>query len=66
MDTLLVISDDGEVVLVAADPAGLREIARFQAIEGKTWNHPVVADGLLLVRNDEEAACYELAAGAGE
>jgi outer membrane protein assembly factor BamB len=60
MDTLLVVSDDGEVVLVAADPAGLREITRFQAIQGKTWNHPVVADGLLLVRNDEEAACYEL------
>jgi outer membrane protein assembly factor BamB len=61
MDTLLIISDEGEVVLVAADPTGLREIARFKALQGKTWNHPVVADGVLLVRNAEEAACYELA-----
>ena len=59
-DTLLVISDEGEVVLVAADPAGLREISRFKALEGKTWNHPVVTDGVLLVRNAEEAACYDL------
>ncbi len=60
MGTLLITTDEGEVVLVAADPAGLREIARFKALEGKTWNHPVVADGVLLVRNAEEAACYEL------
>jgi hypothetical protein len=60
MDTLLVITDDGDAVLVAADPAALREIARFKALQGKTWNHPVVADGLLLVRNAEEAACYEV------
>jgi len=62
MDTLLVISDEGEVVLVAADPSGLREIARIKALQGKTWNHPVVADGVLLVRNAEETACYEVSA----
>jgi outer membrane protein assembly factor BamB len=60
MDTLLVSAESGEVVLVAADPKGLHELARLEALHGKTWNHPVVADGMLLVRNDEEAACYEL------
>ena len=45
------------------DPEEHREVARFQAIEGKTWNHPVVTDGNLLVRNAEEAACFELPAG---
>jgi hypothetical protein len=58
---LLVLSEQGEVALVEAVADGHRELARFQAIEGKTWNHPVVAHGKLFVRNGEEAACYELA-----
>jgi outer membrane protein assembly factor BamB len=59
-DLLLVLSEKGEVVLVAADPEKHRELGRFQAIDGKTWNHPVIAHGKLFVRNGEEAACYEL------
>jgi outer membrane protein assembly factor BamB len=59
-DLLLVLSEKGEAVLVAADPEKHRELGKFQAIEGKTWNHPVVARGKLFVRNGEEAACYEL------
>ena len=58
---LLVLSEKGEVALVEANPEGHKEIGRFQAIEGKTWNHPVVAHGKLYVRNGEEAACYLLA-----
>jgi outer membrane protein assembly factor BamB len=57
---LLVISEKGEAVLVAADPNEHHELGRFQAIEGKTWNHPVIAHGRLYVRNSEEFACYEL------
>jgi outer membrane protein assembly factor BamB len=59
-DLLLVLSEKGEVALVKADPGGHTELARFKAIEGKTWNHPVVAHGKLYVRNGEEAACYRL------
>jgi outer membrane protein assembly factor BamB len=57
---LLVLSEQGEVALVEASPYGHKERGRFQAIEGKTWNHPVVAHGKLYVRNGEEAACYQL------
>jgi outer membrane protein assembly factor BamB len=57
---LLVLSEAGEAVLVAANPKQHEELGRFQAIEGKTWNHPVIAHGRLYVRNDEELACYEL------
>lgn len=57
---LVVLGEKGEAVLVKAKPDGLEEIAQFQAIEGKTWNHPVIAHGKLFVRNGEEAACYEL------
>jgi outer membrane protein assembly factor BamB len=58
---LLVISDKGKVALVATNPNDFQELAKFDAINGKTWNHPVVAHGRLYVRNSEEMACYELA-----
>lgn len=29
-------------------------------MDGKTWNHPVIARGKLFVRNAEEAVCYAL------
>jgi outer membrane protein assembly factor BamB len=63
---LVVLSEKGEVALVEASPGGHKERGRFQAIEGKTWNHPVVAHGKLFVRNGEEAACFQLAEEAVE
>jgi outer membrane protein assembly factor BamB len=57
---LVVVTDEGEVALVAANPNEHQELGRFQAVEGKTWNHPVIAHGRLYVRNAQEIACYEL------
>ena len=57
---LLVSTEDGRVVLLRADPAEHTEIASFKALEGKTWNHPVLAGDKLYVRNAQEAACYQL------
>jgi outer membrane protein assembly factor BamB len=57
---LLVISEEGVAVLLAANRDRHEELGRFQAINGKTWNHPVIARGRLYVRNGEEMACYEL------
>ena len=62
MGMLLVLNEAGEVVLVQAAPDEYHEIAKFKAIDGKTWNHPVVAHGRLFVRNSDEAACFELPA----
>ena len=33
---------------------------RFEALEGKCWNHPVLRGGRVYVRSDVEMACYEL------
>ena len=59
MDMLLVLSEKGEVVFVPAVPGDFSVAGRFQAISGKTWNHPLIAHGRLFVRNAEEAACFE-------
>jgi len=57
---LLVLSEQGQVVLVAADTSAHREVASFQALEGKTWNHPVLVGDRLYVRNSQEAAAYKI------
>ncbi len=57
---LLVISEKGEAVLLKADPTSRQELAKFQALEGRTWNHPVVIGDRLYIRNSQEAACYIL------
>jgi outer membrane protein assembly factor BamB len=59
---LIVLTEDGELALVRATPERHDEVARFQAIEGKTWNHPVITDGRLLVRNVREMAAFDVRA----
>ena len=60
-DDILVLTEQGEIAIVKANPDRHEETARFPAITGKTWNHPVVWRDLLLVRNGEEVACFRLA-----
>ncbi len=57
---LLVQAESGDVILIDPSPMKLRELGRIPALTGKTWNNPALAGSYLLVRNDHEAACYEL------
>jgi len=57
---LLVQAESGDVALVEVSPERSRETARFPALHGKTWNNPVLVRDFLLVRNDQEAACYQV------
>ena len=57
---LIVTTEEGAIALVRATPAGHTELARFNALEGRTWNVPAISNGRLLVRNATQMACYKL------
>ncbi len=59
-DLLLVISEKGKLALVKAIPDEFTELVQVPAIKGKTWNHPVLVDDILLVRNAAEMAAFQL------
>jgi outer membrane protein assembly factor BamB len=59
-DVLLISSEEGELALVAAEPTEFRELARIQAIEGRTWNLPGIVGNIVVLRNTKEIATYRL------
>jgi hypothetical protein len=63
---LLVMAENGELLLLSPNPERHQEFGRFRALPVKTWNHPVIAHGRLFVRNAEEMACYDLATPKSE
>jgi outer membrane protein assembly factor BamB len=57
---LIVLTEEGDLALVRATPERHEEIVRFPALSGKTWNHPAISDGVLLIRNLAEMAAFDL------
>jgi outer membrane protein assembly factor BamB len=60
-DLLLVMNENGTMTLVAADKNAYRELGNFPMLEGQTWNTFCLVQDHLLVRNSEQAACFQLA-----
>ena len=59
-DYLVVQSEKGFVAQAVASAAGFEETGRVTGLRHRTWTHPVIADGVLLIRNDREMAAYRL------
>ena len=64
---ILILAEKGYLVLVPieeSDEVGRRSapepLAKFQAIEGTSWNTIAVHGDKLLIRNSNEAACYRM------
>jgi len=59
-DKLLITSESGSLVLVAADPKDFSELAKLPIIGDVTWNVPALSGNRLLIRNADEAALVRL------
>jgi outer membrane protein assembly factor BamB len=59
-NNLLALSDTGELVLIAASPAGFKQLGKFQAIHGKCWNTFAVCNGRVFLRSTKEGACLDV------
>jgi outer membrane protein assembly factor BamB len=59
-DLLVVLSEKGKLALVNASPQKFTQLATLSVLTGKTWNHPVLVENVLLIRNAKEMAAYRL------
>jgi outer membrane protein assembly factor BamB len=57
---LLVVTEDGELVMAPASPAGFEEAARTRLLPGTVRAHPALAAGRLYIRNEDTLACFDL------
>ena len=57
---LIVVAETGEAVLLKCNPNQHEELGSIEAVSGKLWNHPAMAQGRLFVRSDSEMTCLEL------
>jgi outer membrane protein assembly factor BamB len=61
-DRLYLYSEAGVVGLAEANPAGYREHGRFriQAGDMPTWSHPIVSNGKLFIRDQDNIYAYDI------
>lgn len=58
---LIILTEKGELVIAKAASEGFEEIARAQVLGGRCWTTPVLANGLLYVRNSSgHVKCLDL------
>ncbi|PYV88002.1 MAG: hypothetical protein DMG05_16340 [Acidobacteria bacterium] len=59
-NTLIVLKEDGELILAAASPKEFRPSARAQVLSGTVRSYPALADGYLYARNQRTLVCVSL------
>ncbi len=59
-NVLVMTTEKGKVVMVAADPTEHRELGELEVFTTRTWNVPALAGNQLFLRNHREMAAYEL------
>ncbi len=59
-DRLLILRENGELVLAGASPDAFRPLTRAQVLTGTVRAFPALADGLMYVRNEKTLVCLDL------
>jgi outer membrane protein assembly factor BamB len=54
---LIILSDDGELAYAKADPKVLKLESKLQALKGKSWTPPTLAEDKIFLRNHTEIVC---------
>ena len=58
---LIILGEQGELILAEASPTAYKELARAQIFGPNCWTVPVLAGGLLYCRNSRgDAVCLDL------
>jgi outer membrane protein assembly factor BamB len=57
---LIVLGENGHLALVEADPERYHELARCKPFRNRCWTLPVLADGRLLLRDQQKVLCLKL------
>lgn len=62
VDGVVIVADGakGDVVMFNPTPDGYQELGRIKPLGGRSWTAPIVADGKLLVRNQQALVCLDL------
>jgi outer membrane protein assembly factor BamB len=57
---LLIVRENGELILAAASPDGFTPVARAQILPPTVRAYPAIAAGLVYIRNDDTLVCLDL------
>ena len=63
--TLVVLTDEGGLVLAAAQDSEFTELGRHQVFDSRTWTPPSYAHGVLYLRDANEMVALELPRSSG-
>lgn len=58
---LLILTESGRLVLAEPNPEAYTEIASFQAVQGKCWNHPAYSNGRIYARSSKQLVVLDVA-----
>jgi outer membrane protein assembly factor BamB len=57
---LIVLGERGNLALAKADSSKFEKLAEFEASSKKCWTVPVLANGRLYVRDEQQVTCFDL------
>lgn len=57
---LLVLTSDGDLLVVKRSPEGFEEVRRYKVAQTQTWSHPILVGNQLVIRDADSVALWSL------